>query len=230
MDPIFSALENAQRTLLGKVSDSEPVEWWRKDPLNDALRKMDRSWGKRKRDAAFDLIRAREVPGWHYKQKGKRSAYILERFLGEPSLPGEFRATADDIARADDARLRSRILQAIAMAIDDYRARSSRGPAPSQDSHRAHDLFQRELRRVVEPYVGLVDAMLAKGASRTQVKLRWESWLTPRVKALGWRPDALNAGSASDFAGDEYYPRLAFEWLLQVRDELEGRPEPALRT
>jgi hypothetical protein len=233
--PIFPDLEAAQRSLVRATHEGEPKDWWARDRLDGALRERRPKWSKRQRHSAFDLIRERAVPGWLYKAAGRRSAYVLERFENEPSLPPEFRASAEELTRADSDRLRARILEEISMAVDDYRARSSRGPS-LEDPRFAQERFQRGLTEVVEPYIRAVDSMLGRAGAMVPAELRWDPWLESRLISAGWWNPRANTEEthvpiAGIWASGEAH-RFGFEWLLRVHDELEtkareGGPDPA---
>ncbi len=232
-DPVFSGLADAQKTLVARVREGEAMDWWKVAVLDDALQKQNRSWSKRYRQTAFERIRKGAAPGWLYKSMGKRSAYFLELFQAEPSLPKEFRATAHDLKRADDARLRSRILQTIAMAVEDYRAVRSRDPVETAEmpplrnakegarwmKARAEQ-HEDDLRRLLEPYVEAVDSMIATTIPDPLNEIRWKRWLLLRSRVhdeLALR--AVRGDKAPDVLVDLarfQEARLAYRWLLSV--------------
>jgi hypothetical protein len=239
-DPIFKGLSDAQKTLIERARAGEAREWWRRDELDDALQKIDRTWPKRKRQAAFDQIRGVGVPGWIYKSVGKRSAYLLELFQAEPTLPKEFRATVEELSRADDSRIRARILQAIDMAIEDYRAVRARDPFdPSQVPpfrnakegerwlHSRGLAREEELRRLLDPYVAAVDSMLSAIIPDEHDELRWLRWQLTHSQTVreiaSAKARGLKVRDSSHQLVAFQFARLGYQWLLTVRARLENR-------
>ncbi len=152
---------------------------------------------------ALARIRARKVPGWHYKRAGRRAAYCMEEFAN--LLPEDLRPTAGEMTTGLPEKVRRHVLETIDVAMREYHAIAAQPPT---EMGLLRGLDDPRLKATVKPYYEHVLGLAKSG------RLEGVKDLVPRMRR----------GKSVDISEYErvQHPRAEemARWLLDVKERL----------